>query len=48
MLNSENKVIIISFRYIKELGFKIWKNNVKAQKINRFILEKFGIVITDF
>lgn len=34
--------------YTKELGFKILKTNIKAQKIDGFILKTFGIVFIDF
>ena len=34
--------------YAKKLGFKTWKTNVGAQKIDGSALETFGIVIADF
>lgn len=38
----------MNLNYAWKLRLKIWKTNVGAQKINGFILEIFGIVITDF
>ena len=37
----------MSLIYIKKLGFKTWKTNIGAQKIDSSILETFGIVIPD-
>ena len=34
--------------YTKELNFKISKTNIKAQKIDGFILNTFGIVFINF
>ena len=34
--------------YAKKLGLKIWKINVRAQKIDGSALETFGMVIADF
>ena len=48
LLNNGSKVNTISPGYAKKLGFKVWKINVGAQKINGSILEIFAIVITDF
>ena len=48
LLNSGSKVNAISLAYIKKLGFKAWKTNVKAQKIDGSAFEIFGMVIADF
>ena len=48
LLNSGNKINTISFAYVKRLGLKTWKTNVKAQKIDNSILETFEIIIADF
>ena len=34
--------------YAEKLGFKTWKTNVRAQKIDGSTLETFGMVIADF
>ena len=34
--------------YAERLGFKTWKTNVGAQKIDGSALETFGMVIADF
>ena len=34
--------------FIQKLGLNILKTNVKAQKINGFTFETFGMVIADF
>ena len=38
----------MNLNYIQKLGFKIWKINIKAQKIDDFILKTFEIVIANF
>ena len=48
LLNSGSKVNIISFNYIKKLGFKIWKINIKTQKIDSSILKIFKKLIINF
>ena len=48
MLDSGNEVNVISCGYAKKLGFKTWKTNVGAQKIDGSALETFGMVIADF
>ena len=48
LLNSGSKVNAMSPAYAKRLGLKTWKINVRAQKIDDFILETFGMVIADF
>ena len=48
LLNSGSKVNTMSPAYAERLGFKTWKTNVGAQKIDGFALESFGIVIADF
>ena len=48
LLNSGSEVNAISPVYAKRLGFKTWKTNVGAQKIDGSTLEIFGIVIANF
>ena len=48
LLDSGNKVNIMSLANIKKLGLKTWKTNIGAQKIDGSNLETFGIVIADF
>ena len=48
MLNSGNEVNAMNPSYAKKLGFKVWKTNVEAQKINDSTLETFKMVINDF
>ena len=38
----------MSLNYIKKLKFKVWKTNIKDQKIDGLILEIFRIVIIDY
>ena len=38
----------MSLRYIKKLGLKVWKTNIRAMTINDSILETFEIVIAKF
>lgn len=48
LLNSSNKVKAMSSGYTEKLGFKIWKTNIEAKKIDGHTLEIFGIIIPDF
>ena len=48
LLNNNIKVNIMNLGYLINLGLKIYKIKVKAQKIDSSILETFGIVIVDF
>ena len=48
MLENGSEVNAISPAYAKKLGFKTWKTNVGAQKIDGSTLETFGMVIADF
>ena len=43
-----SKVNAINPDYAWKLGFKIWKTNIGAQKIDSSALKTFGIVIADF
>ena len=38
----------MSFSYTEKIGFKVWKTNIGAKKIDGSILETFGMVIADF
>ena len=48
MPDSGNKVNTMSSAYIKRLGLKTWKTNVKAQKITGSALKTFKMVIANF
>ena len=48
LLNSGSEVNAMSPAYVKRLGLKTWKTNVRAQKIDGSALETFGMVIADF
>ena len=47
LLDSNSKINAMNPDFVWKLGFKIWKTNVGAQKIDGSILEIFGIVIAD-
>ena len=38
----------MNLAYAKRLGFKTWKTNVRAQRIDSSALETFRMVITNF
>ena len=48
LLDSGSEVNAINPNYTWKLRLKIWKTNVKAQKIDGSTLEIFGMVIADF
>ena len=48
MFDSDSKVNTMSLAYIKRLDLNTWKTNVRAQKIDGFVLETFEMVIADF
>ena len=48
ILNSESKVNAINPAFASQLGFKIWKTNVGAQKIYGTTLETYRIIIFTF
>ena len=48
MLDSGNEINAINLDSAQKLGFKIWKTNIRAQKIDDSTLEIFGMVIADF
>ena len=48
LLNSGSKVNAMSPAYVERLGVKTRKTNVKAQKIDGFVLEIFKMAIADF
>ncbi len=48
LLNSGNKVNTINQAFAQQLGLKIHKTNVVAQKINGTILETYRIVVSTF
>lgn len=45
MINSKSKINVINQTFAFQLGFKIWKTNVKAQKIDSITLETYKIVV---
>ena len=47
-LKSKNKVNIMNLKYTQSLDFKIWKTNIRAQKIDDFGLKIFKIMINKF
>ena len=48
LLNSSSEVNAMNPDFARKLGFKIWKTNVRAQKIDGSALETFGMIIADF
>ena len=48
LFNSESEVNAITLTYTAQLGLKVQKTNVNAQKIDRSLLAAYGIVITAF
>ena len=48
LVNSGSEVNIISQVFAQQLGFKIRKTNVGAQKIDSTTLETYGIVVSTF
>ncbi len=48
LLDSESEVNIISQAFAQQLGLKIRKTNVRAQKINSTTLETYGLVVSTF
>ena len=48
MLNSNSKLNAISSGYAQKLVFKVWKINIRAQKIDGSILKTYKMVIADF
>ena len=48
MLDSGSKVNAMNPDFAQKLGFKVWKTNVGAQKIDGSTLETFKMIIADF
>ena len=48
LLDSGSEVNTISPAFARKLGLKIWKTNIKVQKIDDSALEIFGMVIADY
>ncbi len=48
LLNSRSEVNAISQAFAHQLGLKIRKTNVEAQKIDGIILETYGIIVSTF
>ena len=48
LLDNGSEVNTINLSFARNLGIKARKTNVKAQKIDGFALETFGIVTADF
>ncbi len=45
LLDSKSKVNTMSQAFVHQLGFKIYKINVEAQKINKTTLETYKMVV---
>ena len=48
MFDSSSEVNVINSDFAQKLDLKIWKINIKAQKIDTSALKIFGMVIADF
>lgn len=48
LIDLDNKVIIMHLVYTTKLGFCARKNNVNIQKIDKFYLDMFEIIIADY
>ena len=48
LLDSESKVNIMNSAFVSQLGLKIWKTNVGAQKIDGTTLETYGMIVFIF
>ena len=48
LLDSKSKVNIRNPTFTFQLGLKIWKTNIRAQKIEDTTLETYGIVVSTF
>ena len=48
LLNLESKINAINQAFASQLGFKIWKTNVKVQKIDSTTLKIYKIVVSIF
>ena len=48
LVNLSSEVNAMTPTYAAKLGFKVRKTDIKAQKIDSFILKTFGIVLADF
>ncbi len=47
-MDSGSEVNAINQAFVSQLGLKIWKTNVEAQKIDGTTLETYGIVVSTF
>ncbi len=48
LLDSEREINVISQVFAHQLGLKIWKTNVGAQKIDDTILKTYKIIVSTF
>lgn len=48
LIDSDSKVNAITWSYVTKLGLKIRVTDVRAQKIDGFTLETFGMVLVSF
>ena len=48
LLNSESKVNAINLVFTSQPGFRIWKTNIAAQKIDGTTLKTYGMVVSIF
>ena len=48
LLNSKNKINAMTLAYTGQLGFKVQKTNIGAQKIDKSLLTTYGMGIAAF
>ena len=48
LINTDSKINTITSAYATKLGFKVWKTDVKAQKIDSSLLATYKMVIAAF
>ena len=48
LLDSGSNINVINLIYASQLGLKIWKINIEAQKIDVTILETYEMVVSTF
>ena len=48
LINSSSKINALTPAYPKQLGLRVWKIDVRAQKIDGSLVKTFGMVIAGF
>ena len=48
LINSDSKVNAMTPAYAKQLGFQVWRTDVRTQKIDGSLLQTFRMVIVGF